>query len=158
MKKIIFGLMLSTSTAFASDVSINFFSIVRSGGGQMEAIIFQQNNTVYAYALKCKFQEISKEKQSTGMFALKGTEANDALNILNNNAIIASDESIRDPNLVTGTWLATNFEYKYKDPNGVEKTESKSIKKPIFIINSRVSNVLEKIEQQIRQNYKGICD
>ncbi|WP_186645919.1 hypothetical protein [Fluviispira vulneris] len=159
MKKIIIGLMLSTSACFANNVTVNKFSIERTGGGQMETVVYQDvNHNVFAYIYSCNYKNIDKNQQQFTLQKLSGINAQEALNILNNNVILAANESLRHPNMVSGTWLNLKFEYKYVGNDGFEVTQFKDIKDPIVIINSKVSNVIHNIEEQVRINSKGICN
>ncbi len=151
--------MLSTSASFANNISVNKFSIERTGGGQMETVVYQDiNHNVYAYIYSCNYKNIDKNQQQISLQKLTGINAQDALNIFNNNVTLAKNESLRHPNLVSGTWVNLKFEYKYIGNDGIEVTQFKEIKDPIVIINTKVSNVITNIEEQVRNNSKGICN
>jgi hypothetical protein len=154
----VIGFGIASTGAFASELSILNFKVIRDGGGQSEALVtVNAQQEVQVQTTSCGFRELTVAEQKLTQTTLTGAAAADALAILRNEAILASDESITDPELLTGTWTSMLVTYQYRDSSGALKIESKIIKAPIVIINSKISDVRGKIESIASTAAETVC-
>lgn len=138
MKKMILSLVLLAGTAFSADVAITSFTISRTGGGQMNIEVKQEaNSQVVGNVDSCKF-------------TLAGALRTQALAILKNQAVLASDSSIRHPYTAAGTWVELLVSYAYENFQGMMVYETKNIQAPLVLLNSKLSNVLYDVEKAAR--------
>lgn len=158
MKNIVFGLLALSTTAMAGNLQIKNFSVIREGGGQLNAVVYQHAKGAVMYVKSCGFRDLTPaEQQKTAQF-LVGATAQAASDILANRAVLASDQSISDPGLMTGTWAKLEVTFSYDDFNRTGVVETRSISKPLVLINSKVSAVLTTLEDEARKNSAGICE
>lgn len=149
---------IASTGAFASEISILNFKVIRDGGGQSEALVtVNEQQEVQVQTTSCGFRDLTADEQKLTQTTLTGAVAADALAILRNEAILASDESITNPEFATGTWAAMSVTFQYRDSNGALKVETKKIKAPIVIINSKLSEVRAKIESIANTAADVIC-
>lgn len=149
---------IASTGAFASDLSILNFKVIRDGGGQSEAVVsLNERQEVQVQTTSCGFRILTPDERNLTQTILTGDVAADALAILRNEAILASDESITDPELLTGTWTSMLVTFQYRDSSGALKIEPKIIKTPIVIINSKLSDVRAKIESIANTAAETVC-
>jgi hypothetical protein len=154
----ILSLVLVSTGALASNLSILNFKVIRDGGGQFEAIVaINEHHGVQVQTTSCGFRELTVDEQKLTRTTLVGDVEADALAILRNEAVLASDESIADPELATGTWATLSVSYQYADRSGERKVITKEIKAPIVIINSKRSDVYANIESIARTVAEAVC-
>lgn len=158
MKTLLLAALISTST-FASDVKIKSFSVIRAGGGSLEAVVaFAADGKIEAYTKSCNFRELSSEDQVKTLFTLSKEESDEAEVILNNRAIIASKEMALGLPRPTGTWSLLGLTYEYKNFDGKVIVAKKDINRPVIVIDGKLSNVLRNIEDQAREVNAQVCD
>lgn len=152
MKKMMLLMVLITNVAFANDLEVLSFSITRAGGEELVSIVSLNQGRVQVVTKSCNFKALTADQQAASTFFLSGKNKDEALAILTNEAIIASDQSATNPQWeVTGTWTFMELTYKYY--NNYEQAwimEAKNIESPLVIIDSSLSDVLPNIEGEIR--------
>lgn len=156
---LVVGFCMVSAGAFAADLSVTSFKVIRDGGGQAEALVtLNEQQEVQVKTISCSYRELTADEQKQTLITLSGAEATDALTILHNAATLASDASITDPQNTTGTWASLAVNYKFVDDSGELVTTSKKITAPIVIIGSKVSDVLTKIETLSSAAALAVCE
>ncbi|MBY0371411.1 hypothetical protein K2X33_12035 [bacterium] len=157
MKNLVIALSLASASAFAADVRINQFSVVRTGGGQMEAVVYANKVGAVLYVKSCNFKDLDVNQQTQTAVYLKGKLQQEASLILANRATLATDQSVTNPNLMSGTWVSMNVSFSYEDWNQTTKTEVREIQKPLIYINGAASNILSDLETLARKQSGNLC-
>ena len=155
---LVVGFFMASTSAFASDLSVTSFTVIRDGGGQSKTLVsLNANHEVQVQTTSCSFRELTAAEQKLTQITLSGADATDALAILRNEAILASDVSITDPQVSTGTWTSMSVSYKFVGESGDLVITSKKIAAPIVIIGSKVSDILTKMESLASAAAQSVC-
>ncbi len=142
----------SSLFAASGDITIESFSVVRTGGGDFSTVVrLDTAGRPYAYTTSCNFQALPLSEQQKTSFYLSGTEATQALAILKNTAVLATEATVTNPYNAGGTWVNLEVAYSYQEWTGGIKKETSVIQKPLVLINNQLTNVLSSIEESARK-------
>lgn len=157
MKLLALTIVLMVSNVWAANTSINKISIKRSGGGQITATAsLNAAGEVEVITESCNYKKLSGDEKLSTIVTLAGDTAEAAIAVLNNKAILASDESIK-PMLATGSWVSLEVIYSTTVFNGSVLAQEKEIPKPLVVIDGSLSNVLADIETTARKASIEVC-
>lgn len=152
-------------TSHASGIQVEGIRLLRQGQTQEQGQIEIQVNRgaqaqeLVVTTLSCNQRELNAGQQQATRIQLAGQVAQEALVILENQARLASEQSIIAPlqgeaGQSQQNELSVDYQYQY----GVEIQQARRvIQAPIVIIGSQVSGVLEQIEQQARVASQETC-
>jgi len=157
MKKMILASFLLATSAFANDVKISQFSVLRDGGGQIFVDVLPNGTSIQAVIRSCGFKDLSASQQLDTRFNLVGDDETAARAILKGEAVLGAEVPMRDPNLASGTWPQMKVNFSYKNFDGSVKSEIKYIDAPLVIVDGKASEILKNIEDQARTSTGNLC-
>lgn len=140
-------------------VSISSFAIVRQGADKIVVEVAPNINRakdISAHIKSCGSKKLSASEQASTSFILKGDDEADATTILENKAVLASEQPIASPTMPTGSWVRLDVSYTALNLGRVVAA-IKEIKEPLVVIDSRLSSVLSNIEEDARRVGKAHC-
>ncbi len=173
MKKILLLItvaLITTLQAQAESVTVTKFSIIRKGGGQIHLDITKgaqhrcsagRSATGLCTSVVVTLKSCNFSEQTEKSFVITSGSLYtppESLAILNNTAILATDETPVSPYLMSGTWSEIKVAYSYEGLNGDITQTEKTITNPLVIIDGKLSTVLSDIEDRARQEFEEICN
>jgi hypothetical protein len=139
-----------------SSTRIQNFTIVRSGGGQIEILVSAKyQDRITAVTKSCSYKKLSKDEQRRSTLVLKGKDKKAARIIFNNEAVIIPKDRTQG---ATGSWSSVKLNYEFTAQDGTVTFDTKEISDPEVTINSKKSEILSDIEDQVREATKELCE
>lgn len=152
---IVLGLLTTSVTSFGVSLTIDSFSIVRTGGGSIEIVVENQAGRPIAWISACNFNSLPGADQSKTVFAIKGGDALATKAILENKATLATRVRIDPAGYVGGTWLGLKVDYTETDILGKTSNKTTEIDDAIVVVDDVAVDVLTSIEMKARNVAKA---
>lgn len=150
--------------SFASGIQVEGIRLLRQGQtqeqGQIEIQVSQGNaQEIVVTTLSCNQQALNAAQQEKTRLQLSGQPAQEIQAILQNQARLASEQTIAVPmQREAGQSQQNELAIDYQYQSGAEiQLARKIIRSPLVIVGTQISSVLDHVEQQARAAAQETC-
>jgi hypothetical protein len=153
----VLGFLMIPAAFAADDVTITSFISESSGSQSYEVEVTREGSQYLVRTLACGRKQLSPQEQLTSEFALTGADAVETAAVFSREAVLAGDQSIRNPVAPTGLWRSLTLAYRFRVPNGSEQVGSQWIRHPIILRQGKAITLLQRIEARARKVTASVC-